>query len=149
MDEPDQTTGGPRKPGRAKKEDFTLVLLVKALVGQRIEVELRNDTAYKGRLESVASDMTCTLSEVTCSRPGSSASSLDTLGNTFCSCFDSFTIYKTCPCFRVVILLNVCSVIQGKHIRYVPIPDAIDIRKTLDRHDKRKEMARGRRKTKT
>lgn len=102
----------------------TLACLLKGLIGYRTIVELRNDTKIYGLVECVDSCMNLTMSDVIFSKPSGHQ--------------------MACDVFYVL----------GKNIRFVHIPDEIDIVETIRRqlqlfstvrnNNKERERARGR-----
>jgi len=97
---------GQQKREREQRR-LTLVVLLQALIGQTVTVDLRNETVVTGKLDNVEDDMTMAMSD---------AVEMPFLGQS--SRHERF-------------------VIVGKQIRYVHIPDSVDVRKTLDRHEKK------------
>jgi len=95
----------PRDP--LGKGGASLVCLLQALVGQRIRVELRNETDLRGKLESVSPDMTMRLFALTELPPRGRKRRVESL------------------------------TVPGKQIRYVHIPDSVDIGRTLDAYERK------------
>ena len=79
----------------------TLVCLLRGIVGRRTVVELRNETSVTGRIESVDDCMNTTLSDAT---------------------------FKTMDGHETKFTL---FYVQGKNIRYVQIPDQVNMLKTI------------------
>lgn len=80
----------------------TLVCLLQAVQGQRTTVELRNESSAEGLIENVDGFMNISMSDVTFTKGNGEVMGFPTM------------------------------FIHGRQIRYVQIPDIIDMRKAID-----------------
>lgn len=80
----------------------TLVCLLQAVQGQRTTVELRNESSAEGLIENVDGFMNISMSDVTFTKGNGEVMGFPTM------------------------------FIHGRQIRYVQIPDFIDMRKAID-----------------
>eukprot|EP00466_Bigelowiella_natans_P007756 jgi/Bigna1/131775/aug1.15_g6483 len=85
-----------------QRQEKTLVCFVKALVGSRVDFELRGGAIVRGVLESVDAMMNCKLIKVRWKKKGQTA---------------KYAEYSHIP---------------GRQIVYIHIPDEIDVSKKLD-----------------
>ncbi|KAK3083844.1 hypothetical protein FSP39_003977 [Pinctada imbricata] len=83
-------------------EKNTLICLLKALEGKETVIELRNENAVTGKIEHVDGFMNVSMSNV---------------------------IFET---YKGISREFESFFVQGQHIRYVHIPDEIDIRKAME-----------------
>eukprot|EP00457_Paulinella_chromatophora_P010044 gb/GEZN01010131.1/.p2 GENE.gb/GEZN01010131.1/~~gb/GEZN01010131.1/.p2 ORF type:complete len:116 (+),score=15.14 gb/GEZN01010131.1/:116-463(+) len=88
-----------------RQEGSTLVVVLRALVGMRLKVELRNETVLIGRIEEVEDDMGMKLSSVKRTVHEGQQDEQETL------------------------------IVKGTQVRYVHIPDAVDIPKLLQAYE--------------
>lgn len=99
---------------RGQKEPNTLVILLQALVGKHVTVDLRNEVELRGRLDKVEKDMSLKMTEVT-----------------YRALQGTVTQYEQ-------------MYINGKQVRYVHIPDSVDVGQVLDRYHARMEALKKR-----
>jgi small nuclear ribonucleoprotein (snRNP)-like protein len=90
----------------------TLVVFLQALVGQRVKVDLRTEVQLAGRLDGVDNDMTLRMSTLICTSPEGERTRKDRL------------------------------LVPGKQVRYVHIPDSVDISKTMNKYTSAAEKSR-------
>jgi len=106
--------GTKRKQKKRRRRDGsnTLICILQALTGLRLVVELRNEVSVKGKLDTVDTNMNLKLSSVLYKAVQSRTVSYDKM------------------------------MILGRNIRFVHIPDSIDISKLLEAREKRSNKAR-------
>jgi len=88
-------------------EEDSLIFLLRALHGKRIVIELESNIEYNGVLVGVDENMMCSISDVY-------------QRNMFLSPRTITHVEDT--------------TILGKHIRYVHLPDGLDVMATMDKH---------------
>jgi small nuclear ribonucleoprotein (snRNP)-like protein len=94
------------------RDEGTLVVFLQALVGQRVKVDLRTEVQLTGRLDGVDNDMTLRMSTLIVTSPEGERTRKERL------------------------------LVPGKQVRYVHIPDSVDISKTMDKHAAAAEKAK-------
>uniref|UniRef100_A0A7S2QRZ1 Sm domain-containing protein n=1 Tax=Norrisiella sphaerica TaxID=552664 RepID=A0A7S2QRZ1_9EUKA len=95
-----------------KRRTETLLCFVQALVGSRVEIELRDDVVVRGLLSSVDVLMNCRLQAANWKKKGRKKELFDTLH------------------------------IPGRQIVFIHIPDDVDVTKTIDAHISRVKKRR-------
>ena len=118
----------PPRPERNKlpRSRRTLAVVVNALVGCPVEVELKDDTVVSGVLEEVGIGMNLVLANV--EKRAHPFSSLAGSGR------------SRSPPLQLLDFLYV----QGRMIRYVHLPPRLNVHTTLRQHEKRSEYFRSR-----
>lgn len=100
-----------RRPRTELRDRRTLNLLLQAMVGLEVSIELKNDVEVQGMLDEVDAVMNCTMMKAVSTRPDGV---WHQMGMVF---------------------------VQGRMIRYVHIPDDVDIHQLLKVHTKRTQLA--------
>jgi small nuclear ribonucleoprotein (snRNP)-like protein len=93
------------KRKRGANED-TLLFLLRSLHGKRVVVELDSNIELNGLLTGVDENMTCTLTDV----------------------------YRRNMYFSSNIIKEDDTTVLGKHIRYVHLPDSLDVMGAMEKH---------------
>eukprot|EP01006_Ploeotia_vitrea_P034498 TRINITY_DN65758_c9_g7_i2.p1 TRINITY_DN65758_c9_g7~~TRINITY_DN65758_c9_g7_i2.p1 ORF type:complete len:133 (+),score=61.19 TRINITY_DN65758_c9_g7_i2:128-526(+) len=106
-----QKTRRKKLPRRIRRQRATLVFFLQALVGRRVVVELRNETELRGRLDEVDERMNARMSTVSVKLVQREAVRVERL------------------------------YVAGKEIRFVRIPDDVDVAKTLAGFEQRLDRA--------
>eukprot|EP00808_Paulinella_micropora_P031220 g30543.t1 len=91
----------------------SLVIVLKAMVGMRVRIDLKNDTVLVGRLEEVEDTMGMKLTRVKRTLPEGEKEEQENV------------------------------ILKGSQIRYVHIPDAVNIPKLLEAHENKLKRAKG------
>lgn len=102
-------------PWVRRREESTLALLVSALVGGRVRLELRNETSVIGTLESADEHMNMRLADATVLR----------------------LELQDGPPVRAGHVS-----VRGRQVRYVHLPGDMDVAAELDAQDERRRAAR-------
>jgi small nuclear ribonucleoprotein (snRNP)-like protein len=101
----------------------TLVVVLQSMVGMWVRVELRNETSVRGKLEEVDGKTNMRLSQATIDGKQGAKTSKRAQTNTAGACTATLE----------------CVFVPGRHVRYVHLPDRLDVSATLDAYESNRD----------